>query len=84
MLHLPLLSTFKQALRLGCVWMALCGPMAMAQPVVGQTYKDFLPMGSGASVPLPEGVWKSTHNDGMSRATEVWEIHVLKNQTLDA
>lgn len=41
-------------------------------------------MGSGASVPLPEGVWKSTHNDSMSFPGEVWEVYTLKNQTLDA
>ena len=56
----------------------------MAQPVLGHTYTDHLPMGSGASVPLPEGVWKNTHNESMSFPGEIWDMHVFKNQTLDA
>jgi len=56
---------------------------ANAQPVVGQIYKEFLPMGSGASVPLPEGVWKSTHSDRMMMDREVWDVYVLKNEIPD-
>jgi len=63
---------------------AVLSPVAMAQPVVGQTYKEVLPMGSGTSVPLPEGLWKSTHNDSLTFASEVWEVYVLRNQTPDA
>jgi hypothetical protein len=64
--------------------LAVLSPMTWAQPVVGQTYREVLPMGSGASVPLPEGVWKSTHNDAVTYPSEAWEIHVLKNQAPDA
>ena len=79
------LSTlFRQAVPLALLGLLAAAQTSLAQPVVGQTYKDFLPMGSGASVPLPEGVWKNTHNDSMSFPGEVWNIHVLKNQTADA
>lgn len=75
---------FKQLLLLGALVISLGSQVAVAQPVLGQTYKDFLPMGSGASVPLPDGVWKSTHNDSMTIGPEVWQVHTLKNQMLNA
>lgn len=84
MFNKTLSALIRQALQLGWLALVAVSQTTLAQPVVGQTYKEFLPMGSGASVPLPEGVWKSTHNDSMSIPGEVWEIHVLKNQTVDA
>lgn len=74
----------RRVLRHAWFVLALGSQVALAQPVVGQTYKDFVPMGSGASVPLPEGIWKSTHTDEKSYPGEVWQVHVLKNQLPDA
>lgn len=57
---------------------------AMAQPVKGSVYKDFLPMGSGASVALPEGSWEASHIGALSNPGEEWETYTLKNQLPDA
>ena len=77
---------FQQVLRYLClsVSLAVLSPFVAAQPVVGQTYKEALPMGSGASVPLPEGIWKNTHNDSFAKPGEAWEVSVFKNQMPDA
>ncbi len=77
---------FQKMLRLLALplLVAVFSPLAWAQPVVGQTYKEVLPMGSGASVPLPEGSWKSTHNDSMSFPGEIWDVYTLKNQMPDS
>eukprot|EP01030_Chromulinospumella_sphaerica_P003377 gene3377-3305_t len=56
----------------------------LAQPVVGSTYKDFLPMGGGASVALPEGAWLSSHNSTITRTGYIWETYTLKNTQVDA
>jgi hypothetical protein len=56
----------------------------MAQPVVGSTYKDFLPMGEGASVALPEGTWLSSHTSTNTRVGYTWETYTLKNKQADA
>lgn len=53
---------------------------AMAQPVKGSTYKDFLPMGSGASVALPEGSWEATNISAMTFPGESWDVYTLKNR----
>jgi hypothetical protein len=34
--------------------------LAQAQPTVGSKFEKVLPLGSGASVPLPEGQWQAT------------------------
>ena len=52
---------------------------ALAQPTVGRTYKDFLPLGSGASVALPEGNWEATHVASWSPTYTTWEVFTLKN-----
>ncbi len=52
---------------------------ASAQPTVGRTYKDFLPLGSGASVALPEGSWEATHVASWSPTYTTWEVFTLKN-----
>jgi hypothetical protein len=57
---------------------------AMAQPVKGSVYKDFVPMGSGASVALPEGSWEATHTGALSNPGEEWETYTFKNQMPDA
>jgi hypothetical protein len=77
---------FKKMLRLVALplLVAVSSPLAWAQPVVGQTYKEVLPMGSGTSVPLPEGSWKSTLSDSFSKPGEAWEVYVLKNLLPDA
>jgi hypothetical protein len=79
------------------VGMACCLAPAMAQPVKGTVYKDFLPMGSGASVALPEGIWELTKvgaltyagvlSDGYPRRVssgERWETFTLMNKQADA
>lgn len=55
-----------------------------AQPVVGSTYKEFLPMGSGSSVALPAGTWQSTHRSTLSSSGIEWENYTLKNLQADA
>lgn len=62
--------------------MCLASP-AMAQPAKGVTYKEFLPLGSGASVPLPEGVWQLTHT-GLFNDAKALEVYTLRNQQVDA
>lgn len=57
---------------------------AMAQPVKGSVYKDFLPMGSGASVALPEGVWEATQVTSLDYPGTNWEVYTLKNQQANA
>ena len=52
---------------------------ALAQPAVGKTYKEFLPLGSGASVALPEGNWETTHMTTWSPSGATWEVLTLKN-----
>ena len=52
---------------------------ASGQPTVGRTYKDFLPLGSGASVALPEGNWEATHFATWSPTNTTWEVFTLKN-----
>jgi hypothetical protein len=52
---------------------------ALAQPAVGKTYKEFLPLGSGASVALPEGNWETTHMTTWSPSSATWEVLTLKN-----
>jgi hypothetical protein len=51
----------RRWLALVLVWLSCALVPAMAQPTKGSVYKEFLPMGSGASVALPEGVWEATH-----------------------
>ena len=52
---------------------------ALAQPAVGKTYKEFLPLGSGASVALPEGNWETMHMTTWSPSSATWEVLTLKN-----
>lgn len=57
---------------------------AMAQPVVGSTYKDFVPMGGGASVALPEGTWLTTQHTSTPRNGWGWENYTFKNLRTNA
>ena len=67
------------------VWLMAClAAPVMAQPVKGSTYKDFLPLGSGSSVALPEGTWEATQISAITNPGSVWEIYTLKNQEPDA
>ena len=70
---------------LGVLTIGLC-LMASAQPTPGTTHRDHLPLGSGASVPLPEGVWRVTHVSTLPFGTggNAWENVVLKNEQADA
>lgn len=80
--HLSTIACFARWLTAAC-WLVMQLP-ALAQPVVGSTYKDFLPLGSGSSVALPEGTWVSTQNSSNSRTGYVWESYTLTNQQPDA
>jgi hypothetical protein len=78
---------FKSMLRF--LWLSFgltvcCVLPAMAQPTKGTVYKDFLPMGSGASVALPEGVWEATQVAALDYPGTNWEVYTLKNQQADA
>ena len=57
---------------------------AMAQPVRGVKYADFLPLGSGRSVPLPEGNWELTQTSNLARSGFEWEVFVIRNAQPDA
>ena len=52
---------------------------ASAQPTVGKTYKDFLPLGSGASVALPDGNWEATHVATWEPSGTSWQVFTFKN-----
>jgi len=62
------------------------GANAWAQPSPGSTYREHLPMGSGASVPLPEGVWRVTHVSTLPFATggNSWDNYALRNEQANA
>ena len=79
-----MLSFGRRWFALVLVWFS-CGLVpVMAQPTKGSVYKEFLPMGSGASVALPEGVWEATHVGRLTYPGEEWETFTLKNQSPDA
>jgi stress response protein YsnF len=56
----------------------------MAQPVKGTVYRDFLPMGSGASVALPEGAWSVTYTSPLEHGGTNWDVYTLVSQQPDA
>lgn len=60
--------------------------VASAQPNPGSTYREHLPMGSGASVPLPEGTWRVTHVSAlpMGSGVNAWDAYALKNEQPNA
>lgn len=65
--------------------MVLCFAFpAMAQPIKETVYRDFLPMGSGASVALPEGNWSVTYSTPIEHQGITWEVHTLVSQQSDA
>ena len=64
--------------------LSLAALPAVAQPVVGSTYKDFLPMGGGASVALPQGTWLASHTSTIARTGYSWDVYTLKNKQADA
>ena len=57
---------------------------AMAQPVKGNVYRDFLPMGSGSSVALPEGAWSVTYTSPLEHGGTNWEVYTLVSQQTDS
>ncbi len=73
------MSLFKLfvASLLTCFLMA----QAQAQPTVGSRFEKILPLGSGASVPLPEGQWLATAVTQIDVPKQVykWQVTVLKN-----
>jgi hypothetical protein len=65
------------------LWVCCVAP-AVAQPSKGGVYKDFLAMGSGASVALPEGMWEVTQVSVLDQSKVNWEVYTLKSQQADA
>ncbi len=59
---------------------------AGAQPSPGSLHKNHLPLGSGASAPLPDGDWRVTHVSSlpMPNSGNSWDIYVLKNEQPEA
>jgi hypothetical protein len=68
---------------------------ANAQPAVGSIHKEFLALGGGSSVPLPEGSWELVLNEpytqgtanpvssfasGVNQVPLRWQAYVLRNQ----
>lgn len=82
------MTPFHKILLNALVGLALLavGPGLWAQPAPGSTYRDHLPMGSGASVPLPEGVWRVTHVSALPfpNSGNSWEVFALKNEQANA
>ena len=69
---------------LAALTLAIALPAA-AQPAVGSIHRDFVPLGSGSSVALPEGSWELTHSAPyVSGGGAAWQAYVLKNQSPDA
>ncbi len=58
--------------------------LTQAQPTVGSRFEKVLPLGSGASVPLPEGQWQATAvtQTGDPNQAHKWNVTVLKNLDL--
>lgn len=83
--HPNLIFKFMQRWLLVFLGLMVCGVLpAVAQPVKGSVYKDFLPMGSGASVALPDGAWQATQISSVAYPGTEWEAYTLKNQQPDA
>ncbi len=59
---------------------------AGAQPSPGSLHKSHLPLGSGASAPLPDGDWRVTYVSSlpMPNSGNSWDIYVLKNEQPEA
>ena len=82
---LKLIQMMNRCLLCMVTLLAVClGGAALAQPIKGVIYKDFLPMGSGASVALPEGLWEVTRVSSLDYSALNWENYTLKNQQPDA
>jgi uncharacterized caspase-like protein len=73
----------SRALLLLGVALVIAAPV-QAQPVQGVKYKEFVPLGSGRSVPLPEGQWEMTQTTLVRNSGFDWEVFVLKNAEADA
>jgi hypothetical protein len=78
-IEMPHFKLFVTSL-LTCFLMGL----AQAQPSVGSKFEKVLPLGSGASVPLPEGQWQATAVTltGAPNELHKWQVTVLKNLDL--
>lgn len=59
---------------------------AQAQPTPGSTHREHLPLGSGTSVPLPDGVWRVTYVSTLpfTNSANSWDIYALKNEQANA
>ena len=75
---------FKMMLAACLGLMACLAVPVQAQPVKDAVYKDFLPLGSGTSVALPEGAWQATQISTLTYPGSAWEVYTLKNQEPEA
>ena len=57
---------------------------AAAQPAAGSIHREFLPLGSGSSVPLPEGSWEVARSDTYLVGPTQWQFHILRNQSANS
>ena len=57
--------------------------LAQAQPTVGSKFEKILPLGSGASVPLPEGQWQATAVTQTVVPNQVTKLNVTVLKNLD-
>lgn len=69
-----------------CIWLACLSVPALAQPSPGSVHQSHLPLGGGASAPLPEGSWRVTHVSTlpMPNSGNSWDVYVLKNEQPEA
>jgi hypothetical protein len=75
---MPLFKLFVTSL-LTCFLMGL----AQAQPTVGSRFEKILPLGSGASVPLPEGQWQATAVTQIATPDQANKMNVTVLKNLD-
>lgn len=82
------MTTFQKILLQVCLGLGLVvlAVSVQAQPAPGSTHRDHLPLGSGTSVPLPEGVWRVTHVSTLPFANSAnsWDSYALKNEQANA
>jgi hypothetical protein len=57
--------------------------LAQAQPAVGARFEKVLPLGSGASVPLPEGQWQATAATQLVTPVQGKKMNVTVLKNLD-
>jgi hypothetical protein len=64
--------------------LAIAARPVLSQPAVGSTVRGALPLGWGASVPLPEGDWRVAATTTQGPSTLKYEVIVLRHLRDDA